>query len=1644
MELDDQRLARRFAALSTDRRKGFLEKLQGSGLSFTELPIIPAERNDTIPISYAQRSLWLTWRLDPTSPAYNMSGMLRFRGALNSNALLAALQRLAERHETLRTAFPVNGADEPCQTILPSNVIEAEVVDLRELPESSRREVLHKRQQNFSQMPFRLDEEPPLRASLWQLGANEHVLALALHHIAGDGVSLRVLIDELFSLYQSECGLDTQLPPLPVQFADYAIWQRNWFEAGEKARQLAWWQDRLGFEHLPLSLPLDRPRDTSQNRSEGRCGFNLSKDLSEGLRALAQKSSASLFMVMLALLKLLLYRFSGQTDIRVGAPMADRRRPETRGMIAYLTNVLVLHTQIETSKTFADLLAAVRDTVLEAQAHADLPFDLLVEALQPERQPGVHPLFQVKCTQQDELPTRWQLQELEVEIEGLSADAAHFDLSLDFTDRSEGIEAVFIYNKDLFDESTIARFSNVFKALATQVVKSPGVMLYQLDVGEPFACELADQRQFEHVDVLALWNASVRGFSSCNAVCYEDQIYTYAELDDHSNRLAAELAARGVGSETRVGLHAGRSTEFVVGLLTILKAGGAFVPLDPALPEERLAYIVKDANVTLLLSANEPDWNPGISVMPFEPLACTPAKPFPSVSIHPAQAAYVIYTSGSTGKPKGVVVSHGALANYVQAVLASMDLPEDVHSMAMVSTVAADLSHTALFGALCSGRVLHLIPAELSFDPDAFAQYMQAHRIDALKIVPSHLQALLHAADPSRVLPAHRLVLGGEASPWLLLEQINALNPACRVLNHYGPTEATVGVLTQEADTALRATETVPLGRPLANSAAYVLDIDLNPVPMGVAGELCLGGLQVARGYQARAAQTAECFIASPFKAGERLYRTGDRVKMLKDGTVVFLGRVDDQVKVRGYRVEPAEVARVLQEQPGVAQAAVVAREDKEGRLQLHSYVVFADEHQTGIEVLREAMVKVLPDYMVPNTIMPLEALPLTANGKVDRRALPEPEETEAQSYEAPQGEVEAKLAEVWSEVLGVERVGRHDNFFELGGDSILTLQIVARARKRGLKVQPKQLMELQTVSDVAAVTATTDAAGVSTDTETSTETSNEPFALTPVQQWFFEQSFEDKHHWNQSVMLTLTKAPDLLYLRQAVEAVVAHHAALHLRFTSRQGVWKQVVTTSNDAVLFERIDLSATQPISAAITEAAGKAQRSLSLDHPFKAIWMDLGPAKPGRLLLATHHLVVDGVSWRILLEDLQTAYSQLVNGNPVVLPEPTLSLQQWLQVLARFAQSESLKAQLPYWQSVAGEQEQSLPGRGEGHNRVADASTVSCSLSEELTEQLLTEVPQAYRTQINDILLTALARTLCAWDSRDSLLVELEGHGREDIEDGVDISRTVGWFTSLFPVRLTLSDDIGASIKAVKEQLRAIPDKGIGYGVLRYLTEDGKALAQLAYPQVTFNYLGQFDQSFNADSLWRLARESAGQQRSPASQRRTWLDIGAAIHRGELSISWTYSAEIHDEPTIRQLSERFHDELCGLIEHCTSGEAGVTPSDFPLAQITQAQLDALPVPMDRLADLYPLSPMQSGMLFHSVYDPQGSAYVNQLRIGIGGLDPVRFRAAWQAVFERHDTLRTGFLQGEQTLQWVANSIELPFVEEDWRQRQAQEKDT
>ncbi|MFC4314150.1 non-ribosomal peptide synthase/polyketide synthase [Steroidobacter flavus] len=1669
-----------------------------------------ADRNRPIPLSSSQSRQWFLWRLDERSTAYHTGSSIRLAGTLDVEALWDALRTLVHRHESLRTIFVTSAEGVAEQRIQPPAALPMGFTDLSALSEADRDAQVERIVTEVSGTPFDLTVGPLFRAHLIQLSAELHVLVVVMHHIVSDGWSVGIIVDEFAELYGARVERrEPNLKPLPIQYADYALWQRAWLETDAPERQLSYWRAQLGEEHPLLLLATDRPRTGSGNYSAAYRAFDLPAELVSQLQRTAREHGATMFMVLLAGFHALLYRYTGQRDIRIGTNNANRHRAETQGVVGFFINAQVLRSRIDERMTLRELLDQLRVTVAGAQEHQDLPFDQLVEALQPERSVGQSPLFQVLMNHQRRDWRRLQsLPGLTLETRAFGEQAAKFELLLSTTEHPDGsVSALLTYAAELFDAATVERFSEHYLQVLRSFALESSTALDDIRL-------LADQE----LELLRQWGGqparlpldmvpeliarhAVTSANTAAVVC-RDKTLTFARLDQRSSDLARRLRVLGVGPEVRVGVHADRSLEFVIGVLAVWKAGGAYVPLDPALPAERLSYQLRDSGARVLLSVAGAPWAGDIPVMslsaesedasavslhtesenaPMVPLHAKPedslrvplhaeSKAVSAVSLHaesedasavsqhtdskravaaplepglwrtphPSQAAYLIYTSGSTGQPKGVVVTHGSLANYVQGLLDRVAWPAEVQRLAMVSTVAADLGHTVLFGALCSGRTLHLIGAECAFDPDRFGEYLQRHQVQVLKIVPSHLQALLSAAEPSHVIPAHSLILGGEATPWSLLSQLQTLKPDCRVINHYGPTETTVGVLTQPAAQALRSAGTLPIGTPLPNIESYILDAALNRVPAGVIGELYLGGAGLARGYEHRGGLTAEQFIASPFTAGERLYRTGDRVKWLSDGSVEFLGRTDEQVKVRGYRVELQEIASVLKSQPGVREAVVVAR-NEHGTTQLVAYVVantetietslseLATASSLDVVALRAALAKQLPDYMVPAAIVPLNALPLTGNGKLDRKALPAPGEPTTARYEAPQGAIETTLAEIWREVLHQDRVSRHDNFFELGGDSILTLQIVARARKRGLKLSPRLLMERQTVAAIAVMAESLEEAAPPEDIEPV----DVPFGLTPVQRWFFEQRFAEPTHWNQAIMLEPLAPVDVHLLRQSLRRLLEHHGALRLSFQQIDGHWQQCYRAIPSEDVLQVVPLS--EAHAEAITRVADQWQRSLHWQQLFRAVWVESSDG--GRLLLIAHHLVIDGVSWRVLLSDLQSIYEQLATTGVAELPARTTSFKRWSETLQSYADRADT-SELDTWMQALDPEALELPCKHQNAaNLVADAASLSITLNETRTQQLLSLAPKAYRTRIDDLLLTALTRTLCEWSGRDSVCIELESHGREELAEGIDLSRTVGWFTSLYPVRLTTHDDLGTSIKTIKEQLRSVPNHGIEYGVLRYLTSHGAALAKTSYPRVSFNYLGQFDQTLDG-KLWRLAGESVGSLRAGTSHRRCWFDVGARVHERCLTVQWTYSRALHDEQDARQLIERFADQLNTLIDHCSSGVQGLTPSDFPLTSLTQQQLDALPIAPSRVLDLYPATALQQGLLFHSLHEVDDQPYVNQLRVDIDGLDVPRFKAAWQSVVDRHEVLRTGFLHDrEPPLQWVAHSLSLTFIERDLR---------
>jgi non-ribosomal peptide synthase protein (TIGR01720 family) len=869
-----------------------------------------------------------------------------------------------------------------------------------------------------------------------------------------------------------------------------------------------------------------------------------------------------------------------------------------------------------------------------------------------------------------------------------------------------------------------------------------------------------------------------------------------------------------------------------------------------------------------------------------------------------------------------------------------------------------------IFPALVAGGCLHVISEDRALDPQALSEYFCRFPIDILKIAPSHLAALQTASRPEQLLPRRLLILGGEASRREWVEQLQAMG-RCAILNHYGPTEATVGMLTYPVRTGQNGhrAATVPLGHPLPNIQAYVLDRHLSPVPIGVPGELHIGGRGLARGYLNRPELTAEKFIADPFspEPGARLYKTGDVVRYLPDGNLEFLGRTDHQVKIRGFRIELAEVESVLGQHPAVRGVVVTAREDLPGDRRLVAYVVSHPGPTPAPGELRHFLQAQLPDYMVPSAFVLLDTLPRTPHGKVDRLALPSPNQDRPEVEKrglASRTSVEAVLAGIWAAVLKLERIGIYDNFFELGGDSILSIQIIARANQAGIRLTTRQLFQYQTVAELAAVAGTTPAV----QAEQGLVVGAVP--LTPIQQRFFEQGLPDPHHHSQALLLEVQLPLKPALLEQALQQLLRHHDALRLRFLRLATGWQQSNGGPDDAVPLSLVNLStlAETEQGPAIEETTARLQASLHLAHGplLRAALFDLGPQKPSRLLIIVHHLVIDGISWRLLLEDLWTAYTQLSRDEAIHLPPKTTSFKQWAELLVEHAQSETLQRETAYWFSQPWAQCTHLPVDSPGGaNTVAAARIVRVLLSPAETQALLQEVPVAYRTEINDILLTALAYTFTQWTGSRSLLIELKGHGREGILEAVDLSRTVGWFTSHFPVLLELAaaSGLGAALQLVKAQLRHIPNRGIGYGMLRYLSGDtaiAERLQALPQPEVSFNYLGQFDQVLPASSPFTWAEEASSPVRSLQEHRRHLLAVNGYITAGRLQLDWTYNENLYRRATIERLAQGCMTALRVLIADGPSPQAsGYTPADFPEADLSQKELDKLVAELDELAE-------------------------------------------------------------------------------------------
>jgi amino acid adenylation domain-containing protein/non-ribosomal peptide synthase protein (TIGR01720 family) len=1517
------------------------------------------------PLSFNQQRLWFLDHLEPGSPFYNMPIAVRISGRLNVTVLEQSLNEIIKRHENLRTSFKtVDG--KPKQDIDPHLTINLSIKNLAAIPQQEQTAEIQKLVTEEAQRPFDLSQNPLLRASLLLLDKNDHVFLLTMHHIISDGLSLEIFIKELTALYKAfNEGKPSPLPDLPVQYADFAHWQRQRLDGGIIESQLNYWKKKLAGSPPLLKLPTDRQRPKVQTFHGGRQFFTLPAELSKNIKALGQKEGTTLYAALLTAFYALLNRYSGQDDICIGTPVAGRSRKETEALIGFFVNTLALRGDLSGNPTFYELLKQVKNIIKEAFANQDAPFEKIVDALQLERSMSYTPLFQVMFSYQQAPAQSLEISGLTLEPMEVESGTAKFDLTLSMIEDGQDLRGMLEYNTDLFDRRTIEAMVRHFENLLYEITANPDQRLAFLPIlsGAEQSMiidewNMTEAEGWRDVCFHSLFEAQVEKFPHNPAVVYENETITYERLNQRANQLARYLRKLGIGPDVLAGICMERSIDMIVGILGVLKAGGAYVPLDPAYPKERMAFILEDARVSALLSQEKllgdlPGNHTEIICLDKDWYKIAQEYGNNLVNNSSAEnAAYVIFTSGSTGKPKGVVIEHRSMLNLLtglkQQIFSRYDGKKLRASLNAPIPFDASVQQLAL---LLEGHTLYIVPQEVRINAADLVSFIRKYRLDVFDCVPSQLKLLLSEGflDDDKWMPAICLP-GGEAiddETWKKL----AAAPKTDFYNMYGPSECTV-------DSTIFHINSHPakptIGRPLANVQIYILDQYLQIVPIGAAGELHISGLGMGRGYLNRPELTAKRFIPNPFsgKEGGRLYKSGDLARCLPDGNIEFLGRIDCQVKVRGFRIELGEIESVLKEHISVNDAVVIVREDIPDNKRITAYLTAEDESTPNISELRDFSKEKLPDYMLPAAFVWLETIPLLPNGKVDRKALPKPDITrpDLQSdYTAPGNEKEKILAEIWSELLGMKQVGIKDNFFELGGDSILIIQIIARANQKGLSITPKQLFEYPTIEGLAAAAGTVPVIHAEQGIITGT------VKLTPIQKKFFEQNHVEAHHWNQAIMLEVKESLGPKILKQVVSKIIEHHDALRLRFKQTGGEWDQINAGVDDNIPFVYKDFS-NLPVTEQLTEIekeAGRLQASLNLEQGpiMRAAYFKRSAAESDRLLIIVHHLAVDGISWRILTEDIQIVYSQIAAQQTIILPPKSTSFQYWAEKLYEYAQSDALNSELQYWLNLSENNLDKLPVDYEnGINDEASLEVVTVSLNEENTTSLLKEVPAVFNTQINDALLTALVRAYGLWTGKQKLTLLLEGHGREDIIEGIDISRTVGWFTSMFPVYLDLSGavDPGEALKLTKEQLRQIPDKGVGFGLLRYLSNNEKTknkLNTVHNPEITFNYLGQFDHVDENAGRFIPVIGAAGAERSLKSERQNLWDISGSINNGQLIIKIAYSKNFHKQATVEKFAGDYLDEIKLLIKYCQSAEAGgYTPSDFEDVELEEDEIDGI----------------------------------------------------------------------------------------------------
>ncbi|MBU2703324.1 amino acid adenylation domain-containing protein [Sporomusaceae bacterium BoRhaA] len=1564
------------------------------------------------PLTSYQKDIWLEQCLYSGKPIYNLGGYIAIQGIIDPEIFGEAIHTLIKNNDSLRIRI-IEKASEPYLKILSEVKYDVPFYDFssREEPDTA---CLNWLKQEFLK-PFEFDGNL-FQFALLKSDDQTYFWLLKFHHIIIDGFGVSMLYKQVIEKYNQIATGSKEPDKTIYSYTEFIEENNRYLSSPAFLKDKEFWQEK--YQAIPEPLFNRNMDDHGNSVVSDRITFSIKRSLYDQVVAFSQANGCTAFHFILAVLSIYFGRVCSRDELVIGVPISNRGKAKNKQIMGLFANVIPLRVQLEEKLSFRELMLAIKGNLMEDYRHQKFPFGEIYRTVFNQAKDKGN-LFDISLSYVNREFSENFITASNYDIVSMAHQHERNALTIFVREYNSerDIDIDFDYQLSAFEKFIpIDHVAMHFNYLLGEMLKSSEKSISEIEIipeeeKHKLLCDFNDTKAAycREQTIQTVFEEQAAKMPEKLAVVADSKQLTYGELNAKANQLARVLIRNGVKPDGIVGIMANRSIAMVISILGVLKAGGAYLPIDPTYPPDRIQYMLEDSSTGILLTQGQlkDSYAYQGKVLDMEDISLYRGDAGNLGRINTSEnLAYIIYTSGSTGKPKGVMIEHRGIINLTTFFSENYQLGGQ-DKMLQFASSSFDASVWEMFTSLLIGATLFIVKRETINNLVDFENYINNNGITVTLLPPTYLNGI----KPERVPKLKQLFTGGSAITKGLVDK---WKDRVAYRNAYGPTEATVIATTWEYNEQELGDGLVPIGGPISNTEIWILDEGNRLLPMGAVGELCIGGDGLARGYLNRPKLTAEKFVPHPYCKGVRMYKTGDLARWKPDGNIEYIGRSDSQVKIRGFRIELGEIETRLVKHQSVKDAVVIEKKDSQGDTYLVAY--FVSDDKLTVDELREYLVKELPDYMVPAYIIRLDRMPLTLNGKIDKRVLPEPDRSidSDVEYIAPKNETEAVLVHVWQNVLQTERIGVKDNFFHLGGDSIKAIQVLSQLNDYGLKLEMKDLFKHPVIEEVSSLVKK-----VANIVEQGIVEGNAN--LTPVQHWLFEQRFGEKHHFNQSVLIYGSQGFAEGILRKVFTKLVEHHDALRM-VVSREGDGIVLYNRGMEGQLYslETVDLLNQDNFLAAIEAEADRLQKSIDLDNGPLVKACRFQTRAGDYLLLVIHHLVVDGVSWRIILQDLFNGYMQASKDEEIKFPAKTDSFSDWSAQLSAYANRRELLSEIDYWVGLEAVNINPLPkDRPITERKYQDIEQVRVELTGEDTARLLKDVNRAYNTEVNDILLAALGFAIGEWTGQENVLINLEGHGREEIIQNVDVSRTVGWFTAQYPVVLNWGEkrDLANRIKAVKENLRQIPNKGIGYGILKYLTlpENKDSLRFNLKPEISFNYLGQFDIVTDRD-LFSIADVSLGQGMSPNMECPYAVDINGMVNQGRLMLTFAYHNGEYERETIAKFAARFQEKLTQIIHHCAkSDDTEQTPSDFTYKKLTMDELQAVfsNVNTRNIKDLYTLSPMQEGLLYHAMLDHTSSAYFEQVMLSIEGrLDIIQLERSFQMLVDQHDSFRTLFV--------------------------------